>query len=93
MQLKDCTEGNQYRQAQMDEALRCRNGELNIDTIMDYIGFCCGICGAGNTLVLPYKGKIFHIRMSFEIEDQSNVPLSQKKNLADRVKEWCHQSV
>ena len=70
MKLRNCTEGSQYRKAQMEEALRCRNGEINTDTIMDYIGFCCGICGAGDTLILPYDGKIFCIRMSFEVAEQ-----------------------
>ena len=68
MKLKDCTEGNHYREGAMEEALRCRNGELNANTIMDYIGFCCGIVGAGDTMVLPYGGKIFHVQIKI-VED------------------------
>lgn len=71
MELKDCTEGSRYREAAMAEALRCREGEFNHDTIMDYIGFACGICGAGNTLVLSYQKRIFHVSMII-VEDLEN---------------------
>ena len=73
----------------MTEALRCRNGDFNNDTIMDYIGFACGICGAGNTLVFPYHGRIFRIKMTIvedlENAEQSAAPVKTAATLSARV--------
>ena len=63
MKLKDCTEGYRFRKEAMSEALRCRGGELNKQTVLDYIGFACGATGATNTLVLPYDGRIFYLKI------------------------------